>query len=176
MTPFQQFFQDFGGYLWILTILLVLGAFFWIYRLQSRYTRTYRELDTLLRRSEVEGLDELLQKLQRLEQNALIADRLQLAMRELELRQNRCYQSVGIVRFNPFSDMGGDQSFALSIVDSYGDGFVVSSLHGRTATRVYAKTVRRGRSTQTISTEEQAAIEQAMRYQQLPPDVAEPVD
>ncbi len=97
-------------------------------------------------------------------------DVLQTAMRELELRQNRSFQSVGLVRFNPFTDMGGDQSFALSIVDSYGDGFVMSSLHGRTATRIYSKTVRRGQCTQTVSTEEQAAIDQAVCYQQLPPD------
>jgi hypothetical protein len=97
-------------------------------------------------------------------------DVMQTVVRELELRQNQSFQSVGLVRFNPFTDMGGDQSFALSIVDSYGNGFVLSSLHGRTATRVYAKTVRRGQSTQTVSAEEQAAIDQAMRFQQLPPD------
>jgi Protein of unknown function (DUF4446) len=176
MTPFQQFFQDFGAYLWLVTIALLLGAFFWLFRLQARYKKNYGELDALLRRSGVPNVDALLNRLDGLERDAQAAMVLQTALRELELRQNRAYQAVGIVRFNPFSDMGGDQSFALSMVDSYGDGFVISSLHGRTATRMYAKTVRRGQATQTVSTEEQAAIEQAMRYQQLPPDVALPTD
>jgi hypothetical protein len=172
MTPFQAFFQEVGPYLWLMTFLLLLGTIFWLYRLQSRYNRNYHELDLLLRgRYGGEGgLDELFNRLSQLERDAAALEVLQSALRELELRQNHCFQSVGLVRFNPFSDMGGDQSFALSIVDSYGDGFVFSSLHGRTATRVYAKTVRRGQSSQTISNEEQAAIEQAMRYQQLPPD------
>ncbi|HEX2911902.1 MAG TPA: DUF4446 family protein [Chloroflexia bacterium] len=172
MTPFQTFFQDVGPYLWLITFLVLIGVIFWLYRLQMRYTRNYRQLDQLLRNSSGgdNGLEELLTRLTRLERSASQMELLQTAIRELELRQNRSFQSVGLVRFNPFSDMGGDQSFALSIVDSFGDGFVLSSLHGRTATRVYAKTVRRGRSTQTISTEEQAAIDQAMRYQQLPPD------
>ena len=172
MTPFQSFFQDAGPYLWLLTLLLVIGALVWLYRFQNRYTRNYRQLDGMLRRSgnSDNGLEDLLNRLSRLERDAASLDVIQTAMRELELRQNRSFQSVGLVRFNPFTDMGGDQSFAVSIVDSYGDGFVMSSLHGRTATRVYAKTVRRGQSTQTVSTEEQAAIDQAMRYQQLPPD------
>ena len=170
MTPFQSFFENAGPYLWLITLALVLGSLFWLYRLQSRYNRNYRQLDGLLRRGGDGGLDELLNRLTSLERDASMLDVMQTAMRELELRQNRSFQSVGLVRFNPFTDMGGDQSFAISIVDSYGDGFVMSSLHGRSATRVYAKTVRRGQSSQTVSTEEQAAIDQAMRYQQLPPD------
>ena len=39
---------------------------------------------------------------------------------------------VGLVRFNPFEDTGGNQSFALALLDGRGDGFVVSSLHSRT--------------------------------------------
>ncbi len=143
----------------------------WMYRLQRRVQNSYGQLDRLVRghRGD-EGLDLLLERLRRLEKEADNLDVLQAALRELELRQNRSFQSVGLVRFNPFTDMGGDQSFALAIVDSFGDGFVMSSLHGRTATRMYAKTVRRGQASQTVSTEEQAAIEQAMRFQQLPPD------
>lgn len=173
MTPFQEFFQNFGPYLWLILLLLVLALAYWFYRFQTRYRKDYQQLDALLRSNGGEGgLEKLLSRLTRLERDAAMLDVLQTAMRELELRHNQSFQSVGLVRFNPFTDMGGDQSFALSIVDSYGNGFVLSSLHGRTATRVYAKTVKRGQSTQTVSTEEQAAIDQAMRFQQLPPDAS----
>lgn len=170
MTPFQEFFQNYGPYLWLILLLLVLGLAYFFYRFQTRYRKDYQQLDALLRANGEGGLEKLLERLSSLERDAAMLDVMQTAMRELELRQNQSFQSVGLVRFNPFTDMGGDQSFALSIVDSYGNGFVLSSLHGRTATRIYAKTVRRGQSTQTVSTEEQAAIDQAMRFQQLPPD------
>lgn len=171
MTDFERFFQSAGPYLWLILLAAVIGAFVWIYFLQRRVQRSYGQLDRLVRGSRGdEGLDVLLERLRRLEMEAQNFEVLQNALRELEWRQNRSYQSVGLVRFNPFTDMGGDQSFALAIVDSFGDGFVMSSLHGRTATRIYAKTVKRGQASQTVSTEEQAAIEQAMRYQQLPPD------
>lgn len=171
MTDFERFFQSIGPYLWLVLFAAVIGAFVWLYRLQRRLTHSYGQLDRLVRGQRGdEGLDILLDRLRRLETEAQNLDVLQNALRELEWRQNRSYQSVGLVRFNPFTDMGGDQSFALAIVDSFGDGFVMSSLHGRTATRIYAKTVKRGQASQTVSTEEQAAIEQALRYQQLPPD------
>ncbi len=170
MTPFQEFFQNYGPYLWLILLLLGLGLAYSFYRFQTHYRKDYQQLDALLRSNGEGGLEKLLERLTSLERDAAMLDVMQTAMRELELRQNQSFQSVGLVRFNPFTDMGGDQSFALSIVDSYGNGFVLSSLHGRTATRVYAKTVRRGQSTQTVSTEEQAAIDQAMRFQQLPPD------
>lgn len=48
---------------------------------------------------------------------------------------------VGIVRFNPFKDIGGDQSFAIALLDATNSGFVISSLHTREGTRIYAKPV-----------------------------------
>ncbi|MEI6043343.1 MAG: DUF4446 family protein [Chloroflexota bacterium] len=171
MSDLERFFQSAGPYLWFLLLLAMVGVGVWLFKVQQRVEQSYGQLDRLVRGQRGdEGLDILLERLRRLEKEAENLDVLQSALRELELRQNRSYQSVGLVRFNPFTDMGGDQSFALAIVDSFGDGFVMSSLHGRTATRIYAKTVKRGQATQTVSNEEQSAIEQAMRYQQMPPE------
>ncbi len=71
------------------------------------------------------------------------------------------FQRVGLVRYNPFEDTGGMQSFALAMLDAEGDGWVMSSLHARTGTRFYAKAVTGGRSETGLSEEEQAAIRQA---------------
>jgi hypothetical protein len=69
---------------------------------------------------------------------------------------------VGFVRFNPFEDTGGNQSFALAMLDGRGDGFVVSSLHARAGTRVYAKAVAGGSSEAALSDEEAEALKQAL--------------
>ena len=71
------------------------------------------------------------------------------------------FQRVGLVRYNPFEDTGGNQSFALAMLDANGDGWILSSLHARTGTRFYAKAVTGGRSELGLSAEEQAAIKQA---------------
>ena len=71
------------------------------------------------------------------------------------------FSRVGLVRFNPFEDTGGNQSFALAMLDGNGDGFVVSSLHARAGTRLYAKSVSRGASDSALSDEEAEALRQA---------------
>jgi hypothetical protein len=66
------------------------------------------------------------------------------------------------VRFNPFEDTGGNQSFALAVIDARGDGFVVSSLHARAGTRVYGKAITGGRSEAALSAEEAEALRLAL--------------
>ncbi len=82
------------------------------------------------------------------------------AMVETNLR--RSFQRVGLVRFNPFEDTGGNQSFALALLDANGDGLVVSSLHSRAGTRLYAKAVAAGRSETALSDEETRAVTEAL--------------
>ena len=64
----------------------------------------------------------------------------------LEARPARAFQRVGLVRYNPFEETGGNQSFALALLDAAGDGWVLSSLHARSGTRVYAKAITGGAS------------------------------
>lgn len=71
----------------------------------------------------------------------------------------RSFQRIGMVRFNPFEDTGSNQSFALALLDGREDGIVVSSLHSRSGTRVYAKAVVGGRAEATLSSEEAEAVE-----------------
>jgi hypothetical protein len=76
----------------------------------------------------------------------------------LERRSRGSLQHIGLVRFNPFDDTGSDQSFALALLDERRDGVVISSLHGRSNTRLFAKPVTGGESAHTLSDEELQAI------------------
>ena len=77
---------------------------------------------------------------------------------QLEVRSRGSLQHVGVVRFNPFDDTGSDQSFAIALLDDRRDGIVLSSLHGRGQTRVFAKPVEGGDSKHQLSDEEAQAI------------------
>lgn len=79
----------------------------------------------------------------------------------LEVASRKMFSRVGLVRYNPFEETGGNQSFALALLDAGGDGWVLSSLHARSGTRVYAKAIAAGRSDTALSEEEAAAIKQA---------------
>lgn len=73
----------------------------------------------------------------------------------------RCLQRVGLVRYDAFKEMGGHLSFSLALLDARQDGVVISVLNGRDGARAYARPVAGGRSTVTLSEEEQRAISSA---------------
>jgi hypothetical protein len=79
----------------------------------------------------------------------------------LEVEGRRAFQRIGLVRFNPFEDTGGNQSFALALLDAEEDGIIISSLHSRGATRIYAKAIAAGRPEAALSAEESEALDLA---------------
>lgn len=69
---------------------------------------------------------------------------------------------VGFLRFDPFKDSSGNQSFALALLDSADNGVVISSFHTRDGTRIYAKEVQKGAPTKhELTQEEKDAIAQS---------------
>ena len=71
-------------------------------------------------------------------------------------------QKIGLVRFNPFKDTGGDQSFILSLVDGSDTGVIISGLYARSGTRWYAKRIVKGKSIDhELSEEEKKALKEA---------------
>ncbi|MEA1926045.1 MAG: DUF4446 family protein [Patescibacteria group bacterium] len=62
---------------------------------------------------------------------------------------------IGMIRFNPFRDIGGDQSFSVALLDGDDNGIVISSLYSREGVRVYAKQLKKGISEQHQLTEEE---------------------
>lgn len=74
------------------------------------------------------------------------------------------FQKSSLVRYNPFEDTGGDQSFAIALLNGNNSGIVVSSLHSRTGTRVYAKQIVNGKAaSHELSKEEKEAIDKAIK-------------
>ncbi|KKQ94161.1 MAG: hypothetical protein UT66_C0021G0005 [candidate division CPR2 bacterium GW2011_GWC1_39_9] len=71
---------------------------------------------------------------------------------------NSGFYKLGLLRFNPFNDTGGDQSFSLTLLNTENDGFVVTSIHGRDGDRIYAKPISGGDSKYNLADEEKEAI------------------
>lgn len=81
------------------------------------------------------------------------------------IEENRHHvQKVGLVRFNPFANTGGDQSFILTLLDGEDNGIILTSLHSRGMTRWYAKSVANGKGVDhQLSKEEEHAMKQSVR-------------
>jgi len=135
----------------------------WLAILQRSVSGLRRRLRLVLPEGGSATLDQVLaRQLERVETLAQRVDALNKLQHELEELTHRTIQKVGIVRYNPFADSGGDQSFAIALLDSLGNGVVISSLHSRAETRVFAKPVQAGRSRYPLSDEEQDAIKKAL--------------
>jgi Protein of unknown function (DUF4446) len=131
--------------------------------LTRRVGRLSRRIEKLTRGSDETSLEAVLgSHLERVRQVVRDVDQVAARTAALERDIRQSLARIGLVRYNPFEDTGGNQSFALAIVDSSGDGFVVSSLHARAATRVYAKAVTGGKAGEALSPEETEALRQAL--------------
>lgn len=75
-------------------------------------------------------------------------------------------QKIGLLRFNPFKDTGGDQSFILALVNGDDSGVVISGLYSRSGTRWYAKKIVKGIGVEhELSEEEKKAVKEAKSIQ-----------
>ena len=96
---------------------------------------------------------------ERLEESLRVAERLE-AFRKKNLDN---IQRVYLKRYNPYHDTGGDQSFSVSLLDGFGNGLVITSLHSRSGTRIFAKPVRGGKEEEfEFSEEEKEVVEKAI--------------
>jgi hypothetical protein len=129
----------------------------------ARRTRTLDErLRSITRGSDGRSLESILDDyLEKVFAMARQLDDVAARTAILEAAQRKAFQRVGLVRFNPFEDTGGNQSFTLALLDAAGDGWVLSSLHARQGTRIYAKAIKSGRADAELSEEESAALAQA---------------
>jgi hypothetical protein len=148
----------------IAVILLVLAG--WLGFLEYRYqnlVRSFRLLMTGRGGADLEAT--LMDYVARMDQVERVAKAMENRSLQLEARQPYLLQHIGVVRFNPFPDKGGDQSFVVAILDDHSDGVVLSGLHSRVDSRVYAKPIARGQSNYTLTGEEKEAIARAMGSQ-----------
>jgi len=141
------------GLIW----LIILSVLFW--KVSSHYNNLTKNAS---KKSLSAILDEVLKQID-------------LSKKDVDILKNRCdkiekdgllhIQKIGLLRFNPFKDTGGDQSFILSLIDANDTGVVISGLYSRSGTRWYAKRVVGGRGIEhELSDEEKKAIKEAKNH------------
>ena len=107
-----------------------------------------------------ENLKEVLSSFENLERNF---EKLSNELENLKKESRFSIQKIGIVRFNPFSEVGSDQSFSIALLDKNDSGVVITSLYTREENRVYGKPIEAGKSAYSLSDEEKQAIEKAKK-------------
>lgn len=83
-------------------------------------------------------------------------------LKKLSVENLSNFQKVKLVRYNPYNDVGGDQSFSLAFLDGNNNGFILTSLHNRAGTRVYSKIVNSGKPEMQLSDEEHKLLDETL--------------
>ncbi len=149
MPSEQVIFVVFG--IWLLVISVVT---FWI----------LKKFQGLVSGVKQENLIKILDKVLRSEaKNTKDLKALEKELKNLENEVTLHVQKVGLVRFNPFDELGGEHSFSLALLDGKDTGLVLTGLHTREKTRVYIKNIKQGKSKYALSKEEKRALDKAKR-------------
>jgi hypothetical protein len=149
--------------IWIIAVtILALLNIVWQFDLQTRQRRLREQYAQLRESTDGVNLQINLESLTgQIEEMQGQIGRLEALAKQFEATLGHTIQGFGMVRFQAFPGTGGDQSFALALVDQQGNGIVFSALYSREGTRVYGKPMQAWTSTYNISDEEQKALDQA---------------
>lgn len=112
-------------------------------------------------KKEPQNFKEILSHFRNLERNF---EKLSEDLENFKKESKFSIQKVGIVRFNPFAEVGSDQSFSIALLDGNDSGLVITSLYSREGNRVYGKPIKNGQSQYSLSKEERKAIEKAKGF------------
>lgn len=145
-------------------IILTIISFFivlWCLVLTIWLYKTAKHYQKLVEGVEKGNLKEILEKiLGRLETDKKGIEELGKKIVELKEDGQKHIQKIKLVRFNPFGDTGGDQSFILGLLDEDKNGVILTSLHSRTQTRWYAKPIKEGKGEDyELSGEEEKVVQ-----------------
>lgn len=146
-----------------LLAVLVVVQFALIAGLSSRLGRLNRSLRTFFSTGTGENIEELLRStLQQSNEAAQHSVTVQARIENLEAQIGTCLQHVGLVRYDAFGDVTGQQSFSLALLDGSNNGAILTALFARTNSRTYGKMIVAGQPQQQLTEEEQEALIQAL--------------
>ena len=136
---------------------VVIIILFWILMLEYRLKRLFagtkaRNLEEMV---VVVGkkINELEEKQEKTAEHLVVVDN----------RLNKSIRNIETIRFNPFVDAGGNQSFAIAFMNDEKNGVVMSSLYARDRMSIFAKPIVNGKSEFELSTEEKKVLEKATK-------------
>lgn len=141
----------------VILVLIILVMGYWLWKTEQRLKKFFRGARA---ESLEDSMKDALATVKNIEE---YHQKLHKRLEHIDSRVQRSIQGIETVRFNPFSDSGGDQSFATAFLDEHGNGLVISSLYSREKTSVFAKPIKAYNSQYELTNEEKQALSQAKR-------------
>jgi len=163
MESVSIFINNYIAEILIAVLLLSLLSFFLAVLNISRTNILLRRYRKLMRGMNNKNLEAVLfNQLEAIEANQERLKEMESSFAAINSKLTRSIQRVGIVRYDAFDQNGSQQSFSIAMLNNKGDGFVLTSLYGRSSSTIFAKPVKKKESEYPLTKEEKEAIEQAL--------------
>jgi hypothetical protein len=159
MTDIINFINQNQETVIILTGAILLVFFMWDIYLSYNLNRIKKKTRSFFASSEAKDLEEIIYKqIKKTNEIDCVIKKIIEDNKKIKSNLAECVQKVGVVRFNPFGDVGGNQSFVIALLDKFSNGVIIQSLYSRDGVKVYSKNIKEGKSEYALGKEEEEAI------------------
>lgn len=150
-------------YLIVFLFLIQILLFILLISVHMKYNRLKRGYTVFMRGKDGRNLEEsIIKKFAEIDRIARVTKKNEESIRRINKKIKKNYQKAGIVRYDAFQEMGGNLSFALTMLDEENSGWIFNSMHSRDGCYTYIKEIVRGESYVELAEEEKESLEHAI--------------
>ena len=151
------------GIIFIVMLILIVVLFFMVINANMKYSRLKSSYASFMKGKDGKTLeDSIFERFDELDELTKMTLKNRQEIRNLQEDFTGTLQKVGILRYDAFSEMGGNLSFALTLLDGNNNGYIINSMHSREGCYNYIKEIVKGASYIELSEEEAESLERAI--------------
>lgn len=160
------------AYIFAILLVLIIIQFVLYISINMKYKRLKSSYASFMRGKDGKNLEKsILDKFSELDEVESIVKKNTSDIKHLFSEVKSDYQKVGIVKYDAFNEMGGNLSFAITLLDGNNSGFILNAMHSREGCYTYVKEIVRGESYIELAEEEAQSLEKAIYQEVYDPDV-----
>ncbi|MDD3402426.1 MAG: DUF4446 family protein [Hespellia sp.] len=164
-------------YIFILLFLIQILLFVLLININMKYNRLKTSYTSFMRGKDGKTIEEcILDRFDEVEKFANIAKRNRQDIRDINRSILSNYQKLGIVKYDAFHEMGGNLSFALTMLDAKNNGFIINAMHSREGCYTYIKEIVGGESYIELADEEAESLERAIYQESYDSDIKDIIE
>lgn len=162
MNSVFGFIKEYSEIILLYSVIFNVIALLMVLTQGSKLSKLDKKCKGLARGVDSKNLEEIIYKYyEKIDQADIRVNQMNKKLEGMDQRILKCVQKVGMIRYNAFDDTGGDLSFSIALLDEEHNGFVITSIYGRSNSAMYAKPVKKGKASYALSAEEIQALDRA---------------
>lgn len=164
-------------YIFILLFLIQILLFVLLININMKYNRLKTTYTSFMRGKDGKTIEEsVLDRFDEIDKIGSIAKRNRQDIRDINKSIQGNYQKLGIVKYDAFHEMGGNLSFALTMLDAKNNGYIINAMHSREGCYTYIKEIVGGQSYIELADEEAESLERAIYQESYDSDIKDIIE